>query len=76
MKALRFWLVTIALLTLVWPAAAQDTGSAIVGPARGDLFMGSGEAAGNRAGAVRSPAEFFVLVPKSAPVDLDKAVAS
>ena len=55
---------------------AQDTGSAIVGPARGDLFMGSGEAAGNRAGAVRSPAEFFVLVPKGAPVDLEKAVAS
>lgn len=44
---------------------AQDTGSAIVGAARGDLFMGSGAEAGARAGAVRSPAEFFLLVPKS-----------
>ena len=26
---------------------AQDTGSAIVGPARGDLFFGSGDAAGS-----------------------------
>ncbi len=32
---------------------AQDTGSAIVGPARADLFFGSGEAAGARAGAIR-----------------------
>ncbi len=32
---------------------AQDTGSAIVGPARADLFFGSGDAAGARAGAIR-----------------------
>src|SRR5690606_12670521 len=31
---------------------AQDTGSAIVGSARGDLFAGSGEAAGETAGAI------------------------
>ena len=36
---------------------AQDTGSAIVGAARADLF-GSGDAAGARAGAIRHPAEF------------------
>jgi len=47
---------------------AQDTGSAIVGAARGDLFMGSGDAAGTRAGAVRSPADFVLLVPKSVTV--------
>ena len=29
---------------------AQDTGSAIVGPARGDFFLGSGAEAGTRAG--------------------------
>ncbi|TCD15994.1 murein transglycosylase A [Oricola cellulosilytica] len=45
---------------------AQDTGSAIVGPARGDLFMGSGSAAGALAGNVRSPADFHLLVPKGA----------
>ena len=37
---------------------AQDTGSAIVGPARADIFFGSGEAAGARAGAIRHPGEF------------------
>ena len=36
---------------------AQDTGSAIVGPARADLFFGSGEAAGARAGAIRHKGE-------------------
>lgn len=43
---------------------AQDTGSAIIGPARADLFFGSGEAAGHRAGGVRHAAEMFVLAPK------------
>lgn len=43
---------------------AQDTGSAITGPARGDLFAGSGAAAGNVAGVVRHPADFYALVPK------------
>jgi hypothetical protein len=33
---------------------AQDTGSAIVGPARGDLFAGSGDAAGEIAGVVKA----------------------
>ncbi len=32
---------------------AQDTGSAIVGPARGDFFVGSGEGAGTQAGLMR-----------------------
>ncbi len=44
---------------------AQDTGSAIVGAARGDLFAGSGDAAGEIAGVVRSPADFYALVPKA-----------
>jgi len=42
---------------------AQDTGSAIVGPARADLFFGSGDAAGARAGAIRHRGEFVVLLP-------------
>jgi membrane-bound lytic murein transglycosylase A len=42
---------------------AQDTGSAIVGPARADLFFGSGEAAGARAGAIRHRGKFVVLLP-------------
>lgn len=44
---------------------AQDTGSAIVGPARGDYFMGSGDAAGERAGLVRDPMRFTVLLPRT-----------
>jgi membrane-bound lytic murein transglycosylase A len=43
---------------------AQDTGSAITGPARGDLFAGSGDAAGEIAGVVRHAADFFALVPR------------
>lgn len=42
---------------------AQDTGSAIVGPARADLFFGSGDAAGDAAGLVRHAADLFVLLP-------------
>ncbi len=44
---------------------AQDTGTAIVGPCRGDLFIGSGMAAGDIAGAVRHAADFYVLRPKT-----------
>lgn len=43
---------------------AQDTGSAIVGPARGDYFMGTGVEAGARAGLVRDPLRFVVLWPE------------
>ncbi|KQS71968.1 transglycosylase [Rhizobium sp. Leaf371] len=45
---------------------ALDTGTAIVGPARGDIFTGSGDEAGERAGAVRNAADFFILIPKAA----------
>jgi len=45
---------------------ALDTGSAIVGPARGDIFTGSGDEAGRLAGSVRNAATFFVLIPKAA----------
>ena len=41
----------------------QDTGSAIVGPARADLFFGAGEMAGHLAGRVRHAAEMTVFLP-------------
>jgi membrane-bound lytic murein transglycosylase A len=44
---------------------AQDTGSAIVGAARCDLFAGSGPAAGEIAGVVRHPADFYALLPRT-----------
>lgn len=42
---------------------AQDTGTAIVGPARGDLFTGCGPLAGDKAGSIRNRARFMVLAP-------------
>ncbi|WHO73585.1 murein transglycosylase A [Rhizobium sp. BT03] len=45
---------------------ALDTGSAIVGPARGDIFTGSGDLAGERAGTVRNDADFAILIPNTA----------
>jgi membrane-bound lytic murein transglycosylase A len=46
---------------------AQDVGSAIRGPERGDIFWGSGEAAGLIAGSTLAPARFTVLLPSPAP---------
>ncbi|ACL56008.1 murein transglycosylase A [Methylobacterium nodulans] len=50
---------------------AQDTGSAIVGPARGDLYLGTGPVAGAVAGLLRDPARFVVLLPKADPRTAD-----
>jgi membrane-bound lytic murein transglycosylase A len=43
---------------------AQDTGSAIIGPARADIFFGSGDEAGAFAGAMQAKGQFFILVPR------------
>ncbi|ARN82375.1 murein transglycosylase A [Methylocystis bryophila] len=43
---------------------AQDTGSAILGETRADLYFGSGEKAGALAGGIRHDAQFFTLLPK------------
>ncbi|KZL19466.1 Membrane-bound lytic murein transglycosylase A precursor [Pseudovibrio axinellae] len=43
---------------------AQDTGSAIKGAARGDIYVGSGAEAGAIAGNIRHRADFYLLVPK------------
>jgi len=42
---------------------AQDTGSAIVGPARADIYFGAGEEAGRIAGRIKNPARFVMLMP-------------
>lgn len=44
---------------------AQDTGGAIRGPARADIFFGSGAQAESRAGAMKAPGRLYVLLPKS-----------
>ena len=43
---------------------AQDTGTAIKGPVRGDIFFGSGELAGHAAGLMQSPGRLVLLLPK------------
>jgi len=44
---------------------AADTGSAIVGPARVDLFFGTGAEAGIRAGSIRHRCDFIALLPRA-----------
>jgi membrane-bound lytic murein transglycosylase A len=43
---------------------AQDTGSAIVGPARADLYFGAGDEAGQVAGRIRQNGRFTILLPR------------
>ena len=43
---------------------AQDVGSAIVGPERGDIFFGSGDQAGAGTGIIAIIGNFTVLLPK------------
>jgi peptidoglycan lytic transglycosylase A len=44
---------------------AQDTGSAIVGPARADIYFGSGLEAGRIAGRIKNPAQVVMLMPRA-----------
>jgi membrane-bound lytic murein transglycosylase A len=58
-----------------WPAdpdrplrrlvVAQDTGGAIKGPVRGDLFWGFGEAALAEAGRMSSKGRYYLLLPRA-----------
>ena len=44
---------------------AQDTGSAIIGPARADLYWGAGDDAGKIAGRIRHQGRFVMLMPRA-----------
>ena len=67
-------------LDTVWPGqddrplrrlmVAQDTGSAIKGPIRGDFFWGYGKDALAQAGRMKSPGQYYILLPKSVPPPL------
>jgi membrane-bound lytic murein transglycosylase A len=48
---------------------AQDTGGAIRGAVRADMFWGFGPAAGNQAGKMRQSGAMWVLVPKGEAVN-------
>jgi membrane-bound lytic murein transglycosylase A len=51
---------------------AQDTGSAIVGIARADIYFGAGEDAARIAGRIKHPGRFVMLLPRA----LDPVVAA
>jgi membrane-bound lytic murein transglycosylase A len=44
---------------------AQDTGSAIVGPARADIYFGYGEEIGHVAGRIKQHGQFVMLAPST-----------
>ena len=44
-------------------AVAQDTGGAIKGATRADIFFGAGEEAERRAGTLKAPGHLYVLLP-------------
>jgi membrane-bound lytic murein transglycosylase A len=44
---------------------AQDTGSAIVGPARADIYFGHGEEISHIAGRIKQNGQFVMLAPQS-----------
>jgi membrane-bound lytic murein transglycosylase A len=54
----RFQAGTIRRLVI-----AQDTGGAIKGPVRGDLYIGGGDAAGREASAFNAMGRYYLLVP-------------
>ena len=48
---------------------AQDTGGAIKGHIRADVFWGRGDEAERLAGLMKQPGQLFVLLPKGYPID-------
>ncbi len=55
---------------------AQDTGGAIRGPVRGDIFWGHGEEATQRAGRMKHRGRLWLLLPTSVADKLSLAAAS
>ena len=47
---------------------AQDTGGAIKGPLRADIFWGNGDRAEQMAGIMKQPGKFIALLPKTASI--------
>lgn len=50
---------------------AQDTGGAIRGPVRGDVFWGAGAEAAERAGSQRARGSYYLLLPKTVVIAID-----
>ncbi len=64
------WLATTDALDAARPLrrlmVAQDTGGAIRGAVRGDIFFGAGPDAAARAGRMNRPGRYFLLLPREA----------
>ncbi|WP_397452982.1 murein transglycosylase A [Pseudomonas sp. NA-150] len=56
---------------LTRPVAAQDTGGAIAGEIRADLFWGTGDQAGELAGNMKQQGQIWLLWPKGAPLPVN-----
>jgi membrane-bound lytic murein transglycosylase A len=52
-------------------AVAQDTGGAIRGPVRGDVFWGYGSEAEDKAGKMRAAGAYYLLLPRDVTVRSD-----
>lgn len=55
---------------------AHDVGSAIKGPERADIFIGSGVKAGKVAGVIKHPANFIVFVPRTPGIETSSTKTS
>ena len=51
---------------------SQDTGGAITGAVRGDIYFGTGPEAGKRAGTMNAPGRMWVLLPRALAAGLDQ----
>lgn len=60
---------------LMRPVAAQDTGGAITGEVRADLFWGTGDAAGHLAGDMKQRGMIWMLWPKAVALPAPKDAA-
>lgn len=60
------WLETHGVHPLTRLMVAQDTGGAIKGAQRADVFVGTGPEAGKQAGGMIDSGRMFVLIPKQA----------
>jgi membrane-bound lytic murein transglycosylase A len=68
--------LTDAMSSIRRLVVTQDTGGAIRGPLRGDLFWGSGDEAGRNAGRVNHEVRWWVLLPNGLdPVAVGAAAA-
>lgn len=67
------WLNTTDPLDIKIPLrrlmVSQDTGSAIKGPVRGDVFWGFGAEAAQRAGLMKSRGEYYLILPRNRAFD-------